>query len=93
MRLRSAEHTALGDRQSILEAIAVAVRFPDSSMRREIMAEYPDAPLDRTAGEVLVACQRHFVIFPPDVVFEVRVREPSGAEVMTRYAVPHVVAR
>jgi hypothetical protein len=59
----------------------------------QIMGEHPDAPFDRSSGELLIACQRHFVIFPPDVLFEVRARQRSGAEVVTRYAVPHILER
>lgn len=48
-----------------------------------------DVPFDRKSGEVLIACQRHFSVFPPNIVFEVRARDASRQESVTVYAVPH----
>jgi anti-sigma factor RsiW len=36
------------------------------------------------------ACQRHFAMFPPDMVFEVRAREGGVAGPVARYFVPHL---
>ena len=49
------------------------------------------APFDRERGEVLIACQKHFVTFPPDIAFDVHVYRPGGyadTTVQTFY-VPH----
>jgi hypothetical protein len=46
-------------------------------------------PFDPARGEVLIACQRHFAVFPPDVVFEVRAHRASGDVVSARFFVPH----
>jgi anti-sigma factor RsiW len=55
----------------------------------ELLAEFPSAPFDRTTGDVLVACQRHFAAFPPNIVIEVRARHLAGAEQTASYAIPH----
>ncbi|HEX7668485.1 MAG TPA: hypothetical protein VF395_02825, partial [Polyangiaceae bacterium] len=55
----------------------------------DVLMEVPDAPFDVAEG-VLIACQRHFAMMPPDVVFEVRVIEASGAELKATYRIPHV---
>jgi hypothetical protein len=54
-----------------------------------VLAESPKAPFDRHEG-VLIACQQHFRHLPPDVVFEVRAIEPSGAQRTAVYIIPHV---
>lgn len=46
-------------------------------------------PFDRDRGEVLVACRRHFDIFPPDIIFEVRAHRASGPGAVARFYVPH----
>ena len=46
-------------------------------------------PFDRERGEVLVACRRHFAVFPPDIVFEVQTHVPSGSGAVARFYVPH----
>lgn len=55
----------------------------------EVFFAQPEAPFDRERGEVLIACQRHFAIYPPDVTFDVTVRGAAGEERQTRYVVPH----
>jgi hypothetical protein len=47
------------------------------------------APFDREHGAVLIACQRHFASFPPDVAFDVRTHDDSGAQSLATYLVPH----
>lgn len=49
-----------------------------------------NAPFDKDAGEILVACQRHFGTDTRTIVFEVRTRDRSGATQLARYAIPHV---
>jgi hypothetical protein len=67
------------------ERVEVTVRFESGGTA----FEEPFAPFDRERGEVLIACQRHFAMFPPDVVFDVRVHTPA-AMTETTYVVPHV---
>jgi Putative zinc-finger len=55
----------------------------------QVFTDEPNAPFDRGSGEVLVACQRHFSVLPPDIVFEVRARGPAGEGPAARYTVPH----
>jgi|SoiMethySBSTD1v2_1073268.scaffolds.fasta_scaffold170535_3 hypothetical protein len=52
-----------------------------------VIVDLPDAPFERDAGEILVACQRHFVVFPPDTVAEVTVHGP--APVTHRFTILH----
>jgi hypothetical protein len=56
----------------------------------DILFETDDVPFDREAGEILVACQKHFRVFPPNVKFDVRCRDDSGDERVATYAIPHV---
>ena len=50
----------------------------------------PSVAFDRDTGEVLIACQRHFQAFPPNIVIEVCARDPAGGELIGRFAIPHV---
>lgn len=72
---------------------AVRVGF---SMRIEatdrVVVEIDDAPFDRQAGEVLVACQHHFDVFPPDTVARVTARDEHGAETVAEYTILHLFA-
>jgi hypothetical protein len=70
-----------------------------------LVAEFPDAPFDRGSSELLIACQRHFEVFPPRIVFDVSVSYESErggergergeregqrqARAVARYVVPH----
>ena len=56
----------------------------------EVLLVDEHAPFDRAAGEILVACQRHFGANDRTIVFEVRTRDPSGTMHLARYAIPHV---
>jgi hypothetical protein len=51
------------------------------------LVEIEDVRFDRDAGAVLVACQRHFSVFPPDNVAELRVYGPAPAAF--RYTIRH----
>lgn len=55
-----------------------------------VLLTEPSVPFDRDSGEVLIACQRHFASFPPNVVIEVHAHDAAGAETITRYPIPHV---
>jgi hypothetical protein len=58
----------------------------------DILFQAKDAPFDRETGEILIACQRHFSVFPPNIVFDVVTRDASQRETLTVYAVPHAFA-
>ncbi len=67
------------------ERVHVTVRVEDGP----VLHEEPFAPFARDKGEVLIACQRHFASMPPNVAFEVRVHEPTGAREPVTFLVPH----
>jgi hypothetical protein len=54
-----------------------------------IMHDDPVAPFDRERGEVLIACQRHFAVFPRDVAIDVRVYRATGEPELATYSIPH----
>ena len=73
------------------ERVSVVVRSEGSGAIFEELF----APFDRERGEVLIACQRHFASFPPDVAIDVRVYR-SGAvaaavaePTVATYLIPH----
>jgi hypothetical protein len=52
--------------------------------------QLPYVPFDRSAGEVLVACQRHYQhMFPTDPVFQVHVLEGGVRRQVGTYVVRH----
>ncbi len=54
------------------------------------LARFEDIPFDAAAGEVLIACQRHFGdSFPKKIVFEVERHVVDQAEVIATYVVDH----
>jgi len=55
-----------------------------------VLLHEPSVAFDRDTGEVLIACQRHFQAFPPNIVIEVCARDPAGGELIGRFAIPHV---
>jgi hypothetical protein len=68
------------------ERVAVTVRNESGG---HTIFEEMFAPFDRERGEVLIACQRHFAAYPPDVVFDVRVYRPAAAPALATYIIPH----
>jgi len=60
---------------------------PEGSER--VLLRVQDAPFDRDAGAILVACQRHYAAFPHDTVATVTVTERGGAERATEYTILH----
>jgi hypothetical protein len=68
------------------ESVRVTVSIEETGA---VVRDDLDAPFDRAAGEVLVACQRHFAALPPNIVFEVRARGPLGEGPVARYMAPH----
>ena len=66
--------------------VSVTVRDEDTG---DVIYEEPRAPFDAENGEVLVACQRHFAAYPPNVLFEVRAVGPGAEPRVARYMIPH----
>jgi hypothetical protein len=54
------------------------------------MMRVDNVPFDAVGGEVLIACQRHFSIYPPNVGFDVSTIDANGLERTHRFVVPHV---
>jgi len=79
-------HRLVGLDLSSVERVRVTVRVEST---RDVLIESPNAPFDVHDG-ILIACQRHFASLPPDILFEVRAIETSGAERTAVYAIPHV---
>ena len=57
-----------------------------------VMHEDPFAPFDRDRGEVLIACQRHYAVFPRDIAVDVRVYRAAGEPDLATYSIPHIFA-
>jgi hypothetical protein len=71
------------------ERVQVTVRNESGG---PVIFEEMFAPFDRERGEVLIACQRHFAAYPPDVVFDVRVHRAAAAPELATYIIPHSFA-
>lgn len=69
------------------ERVSLTVRTESTGV---VIHEDPIAPFDRDRGEILIACQKHFVAFPPDIVFDVRVHRPAQPPQLATYVLPHV---
>ena len=69
------------------ERVEVTVRNESGG---SVIFEEMFAPFDRARGEVLIACQRHFAAYPPDVVFDVRVHRPAAPIEVATYIIPHL---
>ncbi len=83
-------HRLIGLDLSVAERVGIQITFEDTG---EVALDEPNVPFDRDSGEVLIACQRHFAAFPPNIVAEVRVHDRTGAEQVARYPIPHVWKR
>ncbi len=57
-----------------------------------VVVEIDDAPFDLDAGAVLLACQHHFDVLPPNTVAEVRTHDDRGAETVAEYTILHQYA-
>jgi hypothetical protein len=79
-------HRLVGLDLSNVERVHVTVRIESTG---DVLIESPNAPFDAHDG-ILIACQRHFAALPPDIVFDVRAIEASGAERTAVYSIPHV---
>jgi len=53
------------------------------------LVQVDGAPFDRREGAVLLACQRHYDVFPHDLVAEVRVTTDDGAATTTSFTLDH----
>lgn len=70
------------------ERVSLAVSVESTG---ELLFEDPYAPFDPARGEVLIACQRHFVAYPRDVRLDVTVHHHGGAAPATAtFLIPHV---
>ena len=72
------------------DRVRVTIRVEETG---DVVLDDPNAPFDAETNEVIVACQKHFAAFPPNLVIEVAAHEPSGSERVARYAIPHVFER
>lgn len=80
-------HRLRGLELSNADRVNLALNTPSGAP----LARFDDVPFDRDAGEVIVACQRHFgASFPPHVVFEVERCTVDQVERVATYAVDHV---
>lgn len=75
---------------STVESVQILVTNEDTG---DLLLNDPHVPFDPSTGEILVACQRHFGEFNRTIVFEVHVREASGATQVSRFAIPHFFER
>ena len=73
---------------SLEGAARVDLTIRDERSER-VLATAPDVPFNRAAGEILVACQRHYASLPPNTALEVEVRRPDGSCKQTLYTVLH----
>jgi hypothetical protein len=69
-----------------VERVSLTIRAESTG---QVMMEEPNVAFDVQEG-VLIACQRHYAVMPHDTVFELRAREPSGAERIATYTILHV---
>lgn len=69
------------------ERVSVSITVEETG---DVLLTVPSVPFDRAVGEVIIACQRHFAAFPPNIVAVVRSHTSSGTERVARYPIPHV---
>jgi hypothetical protein len=74
---------------SLSKATRVTVTFSVQETG-DVLFRNDDAPFDREAGEVLVACQKHFSAYPPNIVIEVESHAEAGKQDLAVYTIPHV---
>lgn len=72
-----------------LEHVARVDFVMRSERSREVLMAIDDAPFDRDHGSMLIACQKHFAVFPSDTVAEVRVHLDDGGDQLTTYTMLH----
>lgn len=70
------------------DAARVSFRMLVESTGEELVAQ--DAvPFERDAGRVLVACQKHYAVMPPDTLAEVTVHPASGPTRTSTFTILH----
>jgi len=69
------------------DRVRVTIRVEETG---DVVHDDPNAPFEAAGGEVILACQKHFTAFPPNLVVEVRAHDPSGREQVALYPIPHV---
>jgi hypothetical protein len=57
-----------------------------------VFAEIDDAPFDRDSGAILLACQHHFDVLPPNTVAQVRTHDEGGTVTVAEYTILHLFA-
>jgi Putative zinc-finger len=96
-----------GERATVVFAAGVDylihhLRAPLSDVRRVdcqllsrdglLIAEHAHLPFDRERGEVIIACQRHYLaVGGPDTLFRVTTFDQTGASLVREYGVFHVI--
>jgi hypothetical protein len=80
-------HRLTGLDLTLAERVAVTVSVEETG---DVLFAMDRVPFDRDSGEILVACQRHFAVFPPNVVFQVQTHDRAGQTREARYAIPHL---
>jgi anti-sigma factor RsiW len=68
------------------ETVELAIREETSG---QLLTASKHVAFDRDAGAVVLCCQRHFAVLPPDVVVEVRVHEAGGGEQAVTFTILH----
>ncbi len=69
--------------------VSFSLRIEESD---QLVVEIDDAPFDRDAGAVLLACQHHFDVLPPNTVARVRARDDRGIVTVAEYTILHLFA-
>lgn len=80
-------HRLQGLQLTDAQSVRVTVRTESTG---QVITEDHFAPFDRTRGEVVIACQRHFSEMPPDITFDVSAEDSAGRVSRATYYVPHV---
>lgn len=66
--------------------VTFALRVEGTEMA---LVTHPDAPFDRDAGAVYVACSSHFAAAPPNTVAELRIERPEAPPEVVTYTILH----
>jgi hypothetical protein len=69
--------------------VSFSMRIEESD---QVVVEIDDAPFDRDAGAVLLACQHHFDVLPPNTVARVRTQDDRGTVTVAEYTILHLYA-
>ena len=73
----------------LTDADSVEVTLRDETTGSVVLEDLTTA-FDRDSGEILIACHRHYVHFPPHLVVEIRARRAAAADdPVARYTLLH----